>query len=59
VVVDDFNIACLSALPAEADAILVVDADAVLSLAVADQFLQVIAGWDTKIIQRLCSVQEQ
>jgi len=49
VVVDDFDVLGVAALPAEADAVLVVDADAVLPLAVARQFLQSVAGRDAAL----------
>ena len=48
-VVDDFYIVCVSACPPEADAPLVVDADAVLAGPIASQFLEAVGGWNAEV----------
>ncbi len=58
-VVDYFNVVSIAALPAEADAVLIVDADAMLPLAVACKFFQAVAGQDTKVIERFGGIEEQ
>ena len=50
-VIDDFNVVRVTTFPAEADAIAVVDANAVPPLTVACEFLQAIAGRNAKIVQ--------
>lgn len=57
-VVDDFHVVRI-AVPAEADAELVVDTDAVLALAIAYDFLQAVRGGHAEVFQRLRSVQNQ
>jgi len=44
--------------PLEADPELIVDSDAVLSLSVAVQFLQAIAGRNAQVIERLCAIEQ-
>jgi hypothetical protein len=56
-VVDDFDIAWASFLPFEADAPLVVYADAVFSGAIAAQCFQPVAGRHAQIQQYACVVQ--
>lgn len=56
-IIDDFNIACVSVEPFEAKAELIVDPDAVLSLTIATQGFQPIATWNGKIIEPLRPVQ--
>ena len=51
VIIDDRNGVCISALPAKADAPLIIHANAVLPRAIALQLLQAIAGWHAKIVQ--------
>ena len=50
-VVDDFNVFWAGCCPDEAEPELVVDADAVLAMAVSPKRLQAIAWWDLKIVQ--------
>ena len=50
-VVDDFHIAGVAVSPHEADAILIIDSDAVLALALAVQSLQPVSGRNVQIIQ--------
>ena len=52
VVVCDFDVEGLSADPAEAEAVLVVDADAVLPLAVALQCLEPVTRRQPKVVER-------
>jgi len=44
-VVRDFNLLCITFTPDEADAPLIVDADAMLAFTVSAQRFQVIPGW--------------
>ncbi len=59
-VIDDFDVVCVSIQPAEADTPLVVDAYAVLSLAVALERFETISGRNPQIPQTagLAQVQE-
>jgi hypothetical protein len=59
VIIHDFYIVGISALPAEADSPLVVDPNAVLALSITAEFLEAIRWWNTKVIKRLRSVQYQ
>lgn len=52
-VIDNLNVVRAVSLPDEADAILIVDADAVLARAIPFQSLQPIAGRNTEVIQRV------
>src|SRR5262245_10305751 len=58
-VIDDFHIVRFTALPAEAHAVLLVDADAMLPLAIAAELLQTISRRAAQVFQRLPGVQEQ
>ena len=51
-VVDDFHIVGVAIPPNEADAILIIDSDAVLAFALAVQSLQPVSGRNIQIIQR-------
>jgi hypothetical protein len=59
VVIDDRYVASVATLPAEADAVLIIDADAGLPLAVTRELLQVVARRDTEVIEGLGRIQEQ
>jgi hypothetical protein len=59
VIVHDFDVVGVTLLPDEAQAIAVVDADAVLSFTVTVQFLQAVARWDAQIIQADGGVQDE
>lgn len=50
-VVDDFHIVGVAVPPYEADAILIIDSNAVLALALTVQSLQPVSGGDIQIIQ--------
>jgi hypothetical protein len=50
VVVGDFKVACRIS-PGEADAILAVDTDAVLTQAVACEGFELIAAWNTEFVE--------
>jgi len=56
-VVDDFHVVGVALPPHEADAILIIDPDAVLALALAVQRFQPVSGRHTQIIQRHGGVQ--
>jgi hypothetical protein len=58
-VVDDFHIVGVAVPPHEADAILIIDSDAVLALALAVQSLQPVSGGDIQIIQRHGGMQQE
>jgi hypothetical protein len=47
VIVDDLDVVSISAGPTETDSPLVVDANAVLTYALAEKFFEVVGGWDT------------
>ena len=47
-VIGDLNFMRVAVFPSEADAPLTVDADAVLTLAVASEGLEMVAGWNAK-----------
>lgn len=51
VIVHDLDIACSIIRPYKADAISVVDPNAVLSSAIALEYFQTIAGWNTQVLQ--------
>ena len=57
VVVRDFDLVGIATLPSEADAVLIVDADAVLPAAVATQALQAVPGRDRQIADTLHTVE--
>ena len=57
-VVDEFDVASAAGAPGEADAPLVVDADAVLAGAGADQLLQAIARRHPQVVDALGGVDE-
>lgn len=56
-VVGNLNVEGVSILPAEADAVLVVDPDTVLPLSVAFQCLKLVSGDRGQVAQRRCPVQ--
>ena len=56
-VVADFHIVGVLSLPAKADAPLVVDTDRVLSNSGSSERLQMITGWQSKIVERARSIQ--
>ncbi len=58
-VVDDFHVVGIAIPPHEADAILIIDSDAVLALALAVQSLQLVSGRHTQIIQRHGGMQQE
>ena len=48
-VVDDFDVVGVPAGPTETDTPLVIDADAVLSSAIASQLFEAVRGWNAKV----------
>ena len=58
-VVDDFHIVGVAIPPNEADAILIIDSDAVLAFALAVQSLQPVSGRNIQIIQRHGGMQQE
>jgi hypothetical protein len=58
-VVDDFHVVGFTLPPHEADAILIIDPDAVLALALAVQRLQPVSGRHPQIIQRHRGMQQE
>jgi hypothetical protein len=52
-----FNVIC-ALVPTKVDSILVVDPDAIFTVAVALQLFQSVAGWTTKVIQFVCACQD-
>jgi hypothetical protein len=59
VVVGDFDVCWPGWCLCEADAPLVVDSDAVLSLAITVQLLETVARWDSQIVDVLGGVEDQ
>ena len=59
VVVDDFYVPRISIDPAETDPPLIVDADAVLALAIALQRLECVTGRRAELLERLRSIQDE
>ncbi|HYN82834.1 MAG TPA: hypothetical protein VES88_15200 [Gemmatimonadaceae bacterium] len=55
-VVNELNVMRIPILPAKAHTRLLVDANAVLSGSLAFELLESVAGWDSEIIELLCSV---
>jgi hypothetical protein len=53
VVVDYFNVDRTGLCPSEADPILIVDPDAVLTLAVSTEYLETVAGRHSQVVQDL------
>jgi len=58
VVVDDFDILCVTFLPAEAYPPLIVDANAVLSRPIPRQLLEAIPGWHPEVFKRFRGVEQ-
>ena len=58
VVVNDFNVFWSSFRPDEAEPELVVDADAVLAMAVSQERLQAIAWWDLQIVEAFSGIKD-
>jgi hypothetical protein len=58
-VVDDFHIVGIAVPPYEADAILIIDSDAVLTFALAVQSLQPVSRGNIQIIQRHRGMQQE
>jgi hypothetical protein len=58
-IVDDFNVVRVAFTPHEADAILIIDPDAVLALTLAAQSLQPISWRDIQIIQHHGGMQQE
>jgi hypothetical protein len=58
VVIDNFNVQCVIILRSEANAVLVVDPDAVLAASVSLEFLQAKALPINQILQRGCIIEE-
>jgi hypothetical protein len=56
VIVDDFDVMGMAGFPSEADAPLVVDSNAVLTLAVAFQCFEPVSRWNPKVGQGGCGV---
>lgn len=52
VVIDNFHIPCVLALPAKTHPVLIIHANAVLSFAIAMQLLQMIPRWVSEIVKR-------
>jgi hypothetical protein len=52
VIIDYFNVKCVTVLPCEADAPLVIDPDIVLPFAIAFQRLKPVARWHPKVLQQ-------
>jgi hypothetical protein len=59
VVVGDLDVCRTCRGPGEADAALVVDSDAVLSLAIAIQLLEAVARWNSKVVDVFGGVEDQ
>jgi hypothetical protein len=57
VVVDHFDLLCVTALPDEADPILIVDPDAVLPTPISAEGLEVIARERAQVVESLCRMQ--
>src|SRR5271165_1357998 len=58
VVIHYLNIVGVSIAPNKADAVLVVDANGMLSFAITPQLLQVVAGWHAKVLNCERSIQD-
>jgi hypothetical protein len=58
-IVDDFHVVGVTFPPHEADAVLIIDSDAVLALALAVQSLQPVPGRNVQIVQRHGSMQQE
>ena len=52
VVVGDFDFISLAALPAEAESLLIVDADGILALPVSAERVQAVARWYAEVVER-------
>jgi hypothetical protein len=57
VVVHHFDLLCVAVLPDEADPILIVDPDAVLSTPISAESLELIAGERAQVVESLCRMQ--
>jgi hypothetical protein len=57
-VIDNFNFVCVTFAPAKANPPLVVDSDAVLSVAIAFEFFETIAWRHAKIVQRFGGIKQ-
>lgn len=58
-VVDDFHVVGIALPPHEADAILIIDSDAVLALALPVQSLQPVSGRHTQIVESHGGMQQE
>jgi hypothetical protein len=56
-VIDDLNVLGSTARPAKADSPLVVDPNAVLTLAVTLERFEAISGWNTQVVELACDFQ--
>jgi hypothetical protein len=59
VVVNDLDVVSITALPAEADAPLVVDSDAVQPFAVPNEFLQAVTRWNAEVVKVVRGVNQE
>jgi hypothetical protein len=57
VIINNFHILGTANIPVKADPKLIVDANAVLPISISMEALKMVAGWDSKIIQVLGSVE--
>lgn len=58
-VVADFNVVCATVFPDEADSVLIIDADAVLTFTVTDQLLQTVTRRDAQVVNVGGGINEQ
>ncbi len=57
-IIDDFNIVRIAFTPYKANPPALVDSDAMLSFPITDEFLKMVSGWNTQIIQRSGNIED-
>ena len=58
-IIDDFNFICVAIVPHKANAVLIVDSDAVSPRPVSNQLLQSISGRNAEVVERSRRVENQ
>jgi len=59
VIVHNLNVVRVTTFPPKTDTPLIVDSDAMLPLTITDELLKLVRRWDTQIVYRTGSVQQQ
>lgn len=57
-VIDRFDVVCVTGMPTKADAPLIIDADAVLACSVSLEFLEAVARWHSQVLELIGRVHQ-